>query len=145
MKITSIVLAAASLCAGVASAFGLPSATTDALNKAAPFFSRGGAAVKQSPLVQPIDITGKRLSVSLHTASADAISTNGGASSAVKGIDIPLLIYFALWYLGNYYVSANVEVNVGKTEKQFPFPDASSIHQCFFISFFLNSTISPTS
>eukprot|EP00590_Aulacoseira_subarctica_P005512 CAMPEP_0172423958 /NCGR_PEP_ID=MMETSP1064-20121228/19677_1 /TAXON_ID=202472 /ORGANISM="Aulacoseira subarctica , Strain CCAP 1002/5" /LENGTH=394 /DNA_ID=CAMNT_0013165601 /DNA_START=90 /DNA_END=1274 /DNA_ORIENTATION=+ len=103
MKITSTVLAAASLCAGVASAFGLPSATTDALNKAAPFFPRGGAAVKQSPLVQPIDITGKRLSVSLHTASADAISTNGGGSSALKGIDFPLLIYFALWYLGNYY------------------------------------------
>ena len=32
----------------------------------------------------------------------------GGAKAAAKssgGVDVALLIYFALWYLGNYYVS----------------------------------------
>jgi hypothetical protein len=35
--------------------------------------------------------------------AADAKAVRGGASKAP--IDIGLLLYFALWYLGNYYVS----------------------------------------
>ncbi len=30
-------------------------------------------------------------------------STRGGAAAVASGIDIPLLAYFGLWYLGNYY------------------------------------------
>ena len=63
MKFTSTVLAATALCAGAASAFGLPSVAKTGLKKAAPFVCRGGAVVQQSPLVQPFDITGKRLPV----------------------------------------------------------------------------------
>lgn len=34
-------------------------------------------------------------------------STSGGAK---KGIDVQLIIYFALWYLGNYYCKLPVKV-----------------------------------
>lgn len=103
MKFTPTLLAAIPLFTGAASAFGLPCTKKVVLNDSVSFLPRGGAVVKQSPLVQPIDINGKRLAVSLNSASADAISTSGGAAGPLKGIDVPLLIYFALWYLGNYY------------------------------------------
>jgi len=35
------------------------------------------------------------------TASSDAISTRGGG--ALGGIDVPLMLYFLFWYVGNYY------------------------------------------
>ncbi|CAK9063198.1 Triose phosphate/phosphate translocator, partial [Durusdinium trenchii] len=35
-------------------------------------------------------------------ASSDAVNTRGGAG-ALGGIDIPLLLYFLFWYVGNYY------------------------------------------
>lgn len=31
------------------------------------------------------------------------MSSRGGALSALKGLDIPLILYFLLWYVGNYY------------------------------------------
>jgi len=103
MRFAAIFLSAISLLTGAVSSFGLPCAKKAILKEVIPFLPRGGSAVKPSPLVQPVDITGKRLAVSLNSASADAISTSGGATSVLKGLDVPLLIYFALWYLGNYY------------------------------------------
>jgi solute carrier family 35 protein E1 len=100
MKLTSTFLALTALCTGTASAFGLPSATTAVWKKGYPFLPRGGASINQSPLVQPLYINGKS-PVSLNTATVNAISTTGGAASA--GIDVPLSIYFVLWYIGNYY------------------------------------------
>jgi hypothetical protein len=47
------------------------------------------------------------------TSSADAsnaLSVRGGASTApakAGGVDFGLVVYFALWYLGNYYVGYN--------------------------------------
>ena len=45
---------------------------------------------------------------SLNDAS-DAMSIRGGAADAApaekSGPDLGLIAYFALWYLGNYYVS----------------------------------------
>lgn len=40
---------------------------------------------------------------------ADALSVRGGAAAVEtpekSGVDFGLLAYFALWYMGNYYVS----------------------------------------
>ena len=41
----------------------------------------------------------------LTAEGADAISVRGGAEEKKGGLDIGLIVYFALWYLGNYYVS----------------------------------------
>jgi len=38
----------------------------------------------------------------LNSASSDALSTSGGSTSKF-GIDIPLMLYFLFWYVGNYY------------------------------------------
>lgn len=104
MKIASTFVAALTLCAGVASAFGLQSASKNALiNKNAAFTDSGKS------MVQPIDINGKRMSSpfvlkseAAESVSDDALAVKGGFS-ALKSIDIPLLIYFVLWYVGNYY------------------------------------------
>jgi len=104
MKIASTFVAALTLCAGVASAFGLQSASKNALiNKNAAFTDSGKS------MVQPIDINGKRVSSpfvlkseAAESVSDDALAVKGGFS-ALKSIDIPLLIYFVLWYVGNYY------------------------------------------
>jgi hypothetical protein len=46
------------------------------------------------------------------TSEGDGLKARGGAVS-LKNIDFGLLIYFALWYLGNYYVSfTNVMVSI---------------------------------
>ena len=44
-------------------------------------------------------------------AAEVAIDVRGGAAAVAKsgGIDFGLMIYFALWYLGNYYVSLRSE------------------------------------
>ena len=41
----------------------------------------------------------------------DPVDVRGGAAAVAKsgGIDFGLMIYFALWYLGNYYVSLRSE------------------------------------
>ena len=41
------------------------------------------------------------------TASGDAMNTRGGGGplGALKALDIPLMLYFLFWYVGNYYVS----------------------------------------
>ncbi len=38
--------------------------------------------------------------------NSEAVASGGSSEkSSGLGFDIPLLIYFGLWYLGNYYVS----------------------------------------
>merc|ERR1712176_1321134 len=59
-------------------------------------------------LVKPVDITGKRLDISLGDTVAPggvAIESRGGAEVATKsgGFDIGLMLYFLFWYVGNYY------------------------------------------
>jgi solute carrier family 35 protein E1 len=41
------------------------------------------------------------LSATASAANSDAIKTRGG--SALGGVDIPLMLYFLFWYVGNYY------------------------------------------
>ena len=47
---------------------------------------------------------------------ANPLDIRGGAEAAAEsksgGIDVGLLIYFALWYLGNYYVSILIMVKL---------------------------------
>lgn len=87
---------------GAVSAFGLQPNTSAAasIRANAPFTGRNKA------MVQPIGLDGKRIDAEFalkSSASGDAVSSRGGALSALKGLDIPLILYFVLWYVGNYY------------------------------------------
>jgi len=48
-----------------------------------------------------------------------AMSTRGGGA---KGIDVPLMIYFALWYLGNYYYNISNKLALKATGGAAGFP-----------------------
>lgn len=99
MKISSALLL---LSLGAVSAFGLQtsSTTTNAIRAKAAF---GGA---NKALVQPIGLDGQRLGNndfalrSESSGSSDALSKRGGGGF---GIDIPLMLYFLFWYVGNYF------------------------------------------
>mmetsp|Transcript_31220 Transcript_31220/g.46163 ORF Transcript_31220/g.46163 Transcript_31220/m.46163 type:complete len:383 (+) Transcript_31220:101-1249(+) len=73
-------------------------ATVSDVKNNALFVPRGGAFQKSSALVRPTDIEDKRL----YPVQDSALNVNGGAGSVLKSIDIPLLVSFGLWYLGNY-------------------------------------------
>ena len=46
------------------------------------------------------------------SAASDALKARGGDSgSSGFPVDVGLLAYFALWYLGNYYVSGQQSMN----------------------------------
>mmetsp|Transcript_28602 Transcript_28602/g.42303 ORF Transcript_28602/g.42303 Transcript_28602/m.42303 type:complete len:392 (+) Transcript_28602:56-1231(+) len=101
MRITSTVIGI-TLFAGAASAFGLPAvprtATNGVINKAA------FGAAKKSSMVQPIDLNGKRIgspiALNSEATAGDGLSAKGGAAAK---LDVPLLMYFLFWYVGNYY------------------------------------------
>jgi len=100
MKLTST-FAAITLCAGAASAFALQSAPKSAIQH----MHRDAAFVgRKNSVANTINLSGKSSSVKLNAeaagASGDALKVKGGALS---NIDIPLTLYFAFWYLGNYY------------------------------------------
>mmetsp|Transcript_1744 Transcript_1744/g.2668 ORF Transcript_1744/g.2668 Transcript_1744/m.2668 type:complete len:385 (+) Transcript_1744:3210-4364(+) len=94
MKVTSAFVLCASIGCTV-SGFGLPSAPLAALQK-------NVGAGTMNAFAQPAGIKqgkGTSLALSSEVSSGGAVEKK---SSGV-GIDIPLLIYFGLWYLGNYY------------------------------------------
>eukprot|EP00586_Coscinodiscus_wailesii_P002181 CAMPEP_0172491912 /NCGR_PEP_ID=MMETSP1066-20121228/22836_1 /TAXON_ID=671091 /ORGANISM="Coscinodiscus wailesii, Strain CCMP2513" /LENGTH=391 /DNA_ID=CAMNT_0013261215 /DNA_START=77 /DNA_END=1252 /DNA_ORIENTATION=+ len=102
MKLTSTFIAV-TLCTGAASSFGLNASPKSALQNVRQNLAfvrkTGGAA-----MVQPVGIDGKIQSpmttaLSAEAASSDALKVKGGGF----GLDIPLLLYFAFWYVGNYY------------------------------------------
>lgn len=100
MKLTSTFVAV-TICAGAASAFGLNAAPKSVLQNVrqnAAFVNKNNA----KPMVQPIGLDGKRISsVALsESAASDAVKVKGGGG---MGLDIPLLLYFLFWYVGNYY------------------------------------------
>lgn len=87
---------------GAVSAFGLQPNTS----AAASIRSNVAFTGRNKAMVQPIGLDGKRMDAEFalrSSASGDAISSRGGALSALKGLDIPLILYFLLWYVGNYY------------------------------------------
>jgi len=93
MKVTSAFVLCASIGCTV-SGFGLPSAPLAALQK-------NVGAGTMNAFAQPAGIKqgkGTSLALSSEVSSGGAVEKSSGV-----GIDIPLLIYFGLWYLGNYY------------------------------------------
>lgn len=60
------------------------------------------------------------LSVATATASSDAIQTTRGGGAT--GFDIPLLIYFTLWYVGNYYYNISNKLALKATGGAAGFP-----------------------
>jgi len=104
MRVTSCAFAGA-LCFGAVSAFGLQPAgnAVKVAHPNSPFMGRGGKA-----MVQPINIDGTPLNSNMALraeSSSSNLSARGGGvgAGALKGIDVPLLTYFLLWYVGNYY------------------------------------------
>ena len=102
ITLLSVTLATAGCCSAFALSPGRHAVTSSSRvgnNKAPPAFARPYAST----------------ATALHSTSASAASaddnaavivqsTRGGAAAASPlGIDIPLLAYFGLWYLGNYY------------------------------------------
>ena len=55
------------------------------------------------------------------SSDSGAMSTRGGGG-ALSGIDIPLLCYFALWYLGNYYYNISNKLALKATGGAAGFP-----------------------
>jgi len=97
MKVASTLILA-TFCSTAVSAFGLNYGTQSILKTTAPGMG----------MVKPVDITGKRLDISLADTTApvgEAMESRGGAEVATKsgGLDIGLMFYFLFWYVGNYY------------------------------------------
>lgn len=102
ITLLSVTLATAGCCSAFALSPGRHAATSNRV---------GGGFDNKAAFVRP-DATPF---TALHSTSADGDSststsivqsTRGGAAAAAAaplGIDIPLLAYFGLWYLGNYY------------------------------------------
>jgi hypothetical protein len=58
----------------------------------------------------------------LSEATSDALEVSGGAKAepapAKGGVDVGLTAYFALWYLGNYYVSFGMRLKDVRFKKR---------------------------
>jgi len=83
------------------SGFGLKTPSKVGIN------ARNNAAFlrREHATVQHIGIDGQRLNVDnfplqSEASSGDALKTRGGV---LGGIDVPLMLYFLFWYLGNYF------------------------------------------
>jgi len=104
MRFSSSAAFIALLSLGAVSAFGL---NTSASNAKAAIRSNRVATpgpFDKKALVQPIHINGKPMKTStmdfaLSSSSSDAVNTRGGGG----GLDIPLMLYFLFWYVGNYF------------------------------------------
>mmetsp|Transcript_15727 Transcript_15727/g.28615 ORF Transcript_15727/g.28615 Transcript_15727/m.28615 type:complete len:400 (-) Transcript_15727:157-1356(-) len=108
MKVTPTLIAV-TLCASAVSAFGLQGHAANVAKKVSGG-SAGPFATGNKAMVQPIDLSGNRMSssgsIALKSEAAaggDAAKVRGGAAAALSGIDIPLMLYFLFWYVGNYY------------------------------------------
>jgi len=117
MRVTSF-LVLATFCASAASAFGFHGAKSVTGRHAT---QKVGFAGK--PMVQAVDVNGDRVGSSLTTlkesASSEGLETRGGGGSAV---DVGLVAYFALWYLGNYFynITNKLALNAAGGKNGFP-------------------------
>ena len=90
-------------------------------------------------LTHPLLVVQALNSAAAESSSSEALKVRGGSSG---GIDVGLLIYFALWYLGNYYVSFEYRGLEGRVnDSHAPIKDFLFIFECLFQ---LSSTTSPT-
>lgn len=96
------------ICLGAVSAFGLQTNNGNnalkTLRTNAPFIGRQNKA-----MVQPINLDGKTMNSASMTlnesASGDAVASRGGG--VLGGLDIPLMLYFVFWYVGNYFYNVS--------------------------------------
>jgi len=118
MKVTTTLILA-TLCTTAVSAFGLHgvSSATKSLSRNVGFSNK--------PMVQALNVDGsKKSAVALNNAAASGALEVRGGSDATKsgGIDFGLLIYFGLWYLGNYYynITNKLALNAAGGKTGFP-------------------------
>lgn len=88
------------------SAFALSSAPASNTRNNAPFNNalpniQGGSIAKPSAFSR--GATNLFADVANSDSSSSAVATRGGFVSALKNLDVPLMIYFFFWYVGNYY------------------------------------------
>jgi len=104
MKLAVRVVAAATLTAtGAVSAFALSSTPTTSVRDASILNSlpRGGAVgQKRAPAFAKVP---SALFAEAESGSSAAVASRGGFVDGLKNVDIPLMVYFLFWYVGNYY------------------------------------------
>ena len=106
MKLNSITLtlALASTAACLGSAYSLTPVRGNG-RRASAAFVRSAKSSSSSSTVLSAAATSSPSSLAIAATADDATSgamtRRGGAT--IGGIDVPLLMYFGLWYLGNYY------------------------------------------
>lgn len=66
--------------------------------------------------------TEKEASVHLEAASVDSTDIRGGSSEGGFSLDIPLMIYFLLWYVGNYMYNISNKLALKATGGSAGFP-----------------------
>ena len=86
--------------AAAASAFALQSSPTATLSRTTPAFVKAPRGVPNGRAGVNTELRAAASAVATGGSSSEGLSTRGGG---IGGIDVPLLIYFGLWYLGNYY------------------------------------------
>jgi len=92
--------------------------------------SRSTSSVHQPSFIKPSLLNNNGIqhgsNTALHAAAAasdsSALSTRGGGSSLTSSLDVPLLCYFALWYLGNYYYNISNKLALKATGGAGGFP-----------------------
>mmetsp|Transcript_23895 Transcript_23895/g.34143 ORF Transcript_23895/g.34143 Transcript_23895/m.34143 type:complete len:391 (+) Transcript_23895:42-1214(+) len=85
---------------GAASAFAFNSGSSQVVANS--FRTQKGAALAQPAFKNHFQTDDSTTALAATAAvSSDAIKTRGGG--AMGGIDIPLMLYFLFWYIGNYY------------------------------------------
>jgi solute carrier family 35 protein E1 len=91
----SLTILVASL--GAVSAFAFNSGSSHAIQTS----TRSSGPVVFKNHFETSESSATALSATATAGSTDAIKTRGGG--ALGGIDIPLMLYFLFWYVGNYY------------------------------------------
>lgn len=119
MKITALALL--TIFAASSSAFGLNGGAKTLARS-----TRAVAGFKKPALVQPVDISGNRISSTVVLSDAsDAMAIRGGAADAAPAKakpDFGLIAYFALWYLGNYYYNITNKLALNAAGGKIGFP-----------------------
>jgi solute carrier family 35 protein E1 len=121
MKVASTLLAV-TLSVTAVSAFGLHTGTSNVVKNIAPFHKKA--------MVQPVDVHGNRLATGVALNDATAGVQAGGASDAPEKkavkVDIPLMLYFLFWYVGNYYYNITNKMALKAAGGKTGFPMAIS-------------------
>ena len=119
----SLALASTAACLGSAYSLSPVRSTSRSSHHAAAFIHgpRGNAAVKSSTALSASSSTAV---ASTSDSSGDATLANAprGGGASIAGIDIPLIIYFGLWYLGNYYYNITNKMALKATGGAAGFP-----------------------